>query len=254
VAKGDNLQRTEDDVHVFTRLYGAIDADKGSKTVSCPFCDQALGSRGNNVVLLRRDRVQKGQERLEILVCSLKEKEISDVVPVLQEAFPQCNITSRVLQKSELRGFELKTSKNLDFVVVVHRNEGRALLTDRNGFYHDVLGSAWQLTRGNVLVVLTRTETKGGAAELFDMQLLQSLSNQGDQPTIGAISACGRVLTWETSPSGPQLQQLQQLGEKAYFREPLGVVHGIPVSWAKSPAHLRSSAANASNSNWCNLL
>lgn len=253
VAKGDSLQRTEDDVYVFTRLHGSIDADKGSKTVSCPCCEQALGSRGNGAVLLRKDRVLKGQERLEILVCSLKEKEITDVVPVLQEAFPQSNVTPRVLQKAELRGFELRTAKVPDFVVVVHRNEGRALLTDRNGFYHDVLGSAWQQTWGNVLVVLTRTETRGGAADLFDVQLLHSLSNQGDQPTIGSLSACGRVLTWETSPSGPQIQQLQRLSEKAYFREPPGVVQGIPVSWAKSLLAHKASAGG-SNSNWCNLL
>mmetsp|Transcript_54194 Transcript_54194/g.86155 ORF Transcript_54194/g.86155 Transcript_54194/m.86155 type:complete len:275 (-) Transcript_54194:144-968(-) len=252
VAKGDNLQKTEDDVHIFSRLHGSIDADQGSKTVSCPCCDLALGSRGNNVFLLRKDRVVRGPERLEILVCSLKEKEITDVAPVLQEAFPQSNVISRVLQKAELRGFELKSARVPDFVVVVHKNEGRALLTDRNGFYHDVLGSAWQQTQGNVLVVLTRTETRGGAAELFDAQLLQSLSNQGDQPTIGTLSACGRVLTWENSPSRPQIQQLQRLSEKAYFREASSVVQGLPASWTKPLP--KSSAASNSNFFGCNLL
>lgn len=246
---GDNLQKSEDDVHVFNQLHASVEI-QGGKTVVCPCCESALGSRGNNVFLLRKERVVKGQQRLEILVCSLKEKEISEVAPVLQEAFPQSNVTPRVLQKAELRGFELKPTKpNPDFVVIVHRNEGRALLTDRNGFYHDVLGSAWQQTRGNVLVVLTKTEQKGGAAELFDGQLLQSLSTQGDQPTIGAISACGRVLTWETSPSKPQIQQLQFLSEKAYFREPGTFVQGIPVGWAKSPPK-----AAAASSTWCDIL
>jgi hypothetical protein len=248
VATGDNLQKSEDDVLVFSRLHCSPDM-QATKTVSCGFCGSALGSRGNNAYMLRKERVSRGNDRLEILVCSLKEKEISEVAPVLQEAFPQSNVTPRVLQKAELRGFELKPMKpHPDFVVVVHRNEGRALLTDRNGFYHDVLGSAWQQTRGNVLVVLTRTETKGGA-DLFDVQLLQNLSTKGDQPTIGAISACGRVLTWESSPSKPQIQQLQLLSEKAYFREPPSVVHGIPVGWAK-----RNVSKADANASWCSLL
>jgi hypothetical protein len=250
VATGDDHQADEGDVHVFRRLHDNVTLDKASKTIVCPCCEQAFGSRGNNNFLLRKGLVVKRQERLEILVCSLKGSEITEVTPALQEAFPQCNVTPRVLQKAELRGFELRAPKpGPDMVVLVHKNEGRALLTDRNGFYHDVLGSAWQQTRGNVLVVLTRTESKGGATELFDAQLLRNLSTQGDQPTIGAISGCGRVLTWETQPSKPQLQQLQVLLEKAYFREPPGAVPGIPVSWIRVP---QKSAA--SNSNWCNLL
>jgi len=252
VATSDGHKHDEADVHVFNYLRDNIAPDKASKTVVCPFCEQALGSRGgNNTFALRKGLVvRRPQDRLEILVCSLKEREIQEVTPVLQEAFPNCNVSPRVLQKSELRGFELTTSVKTspDLVVVVHRNEGRALLTDRNGFYHDVLGSAWQNTRGNVLVVLTRTETKGGAADLYDAQLLRALSTQGDQPTIGAISTCGRVLTWESQPSKPQLQQLQLLSEKAYFREPPTIVQGIPVAWAKKPRK------SAEASNWCALL
>jgi len=255
VATGDGHQSDEADVHVFSRLHGSIALDKASKTVVCPCCEQALGSRGNNTFLLRKNLVAKKQDRLEILVFSLKDREIAEVTPVLQEAFPHCNVTARVLQKAELRGFEMRpTNPGPDLVVVVHRNEGRALLTDRNGFYHDVLGSAWQQTRGNVLVVLTRTEPKGGATELFDGQLLRALSTQGDQPTIGAMSACGRVLTWESQPSKSQLQQLQLLSEKAYFREPPAIVQGIPVAWSRVPQKSAMLGAQGSGSSWCSLL
>lgn len=224
--------------------------DQGSKTVMCPCCGQPLGTRGDGTFLLRKGLVLTRRDGLEILVCSLKANEIQEVTPVLQGAFPNCNVTPRVLQKAELRGFEMRIRPSPDLVVVVHRNEGRALLTDRNGFYHDVLGSAWQQTIGNVLVVLTRTEPKGGATELFDGQLLKSLSTQGDQPTIGAISACGRVLTWDSQPSQPQLEQLQLLMEKAYLRELPAIVKGIPVAWAKPP----KPGSGAANSSWCNLL
>mmetsp|Transcript_1268 Transcript_1268/g.3097 ORF Transcript_1268/g.3097 Transcript_1268/m.3097 type:complete len:276 (+) Transcript_1268:102-929(+) len=246
IATSESLLDTRDDVVLFNHLYGSASVDKGTKTVMCPFCEQALGTRGDNTFFLRKERVVKRLERLEILVCSLKQQEIAELTPVLQEVFPRSNITPRILQKAELRGFQLAGARpSPDLVVIVHRNEGRVLLTDRNGFYHDVLGSAWQLTRGNVLVVLTRTELKADT-ELYDTQLLRSLSTQGDQPTIGAISAVGRVLTWESSPSKPQREQLQMLTSKAYFREPPPIVQGIPGQWSGKPQK------NASN--WCNLL
>eukprot|EP00927_Polykrikos_kofoidii_P068512 TRINITY_DN63876_c0_g1_i1.p1 TRINITY_DN63876_c0_g1~~TRINITY_DN63876_c0_g1_i1.p1 ORF type:complete len:316 (+),score=42.86 TRINITY_DN63876_c0_g1_i1:131-949(+) len=244
----EGVTELRDDVIAFGELYGTAGTttrpDKGAKTVCCPLCEQALGTRSDSSFLLRRDRVIKRVERLEIMVCSLKSQEIQELVPVLSDVFPHSNITPRVLQKSELRGIQLAPRPQPDFVVVVHKNEGRALLTDRNGFYHDVLGSAWQMTRGNVLVVLTRTELKADS-ELFDLGLLKSLSTQGDQPTIGAISALGRVLTWESSPSQPQLAQLKTLTSKAYFREPPTSTQGLPGTWVKIPK---------ASTNWCMLL
>lgn len=236
VGTSDSLLEVREDVVVFAHLYSPESGERaGTKTVYCPGCEMALGTRGDCQFLLRRDRVVKRMERLEILVCSLKQQEILELAPVLQEAFPHSNISTRVLLKAELRGIQLGGQRpSPDFVVVVHRNEGRALLTDRNGFYHDVLGSAWQLTRGNVLVVLTRTEPK--ADDLCDQHLLRSLSTQGDQPTIGAIGALGRVLTWELSPSRPQFRHLQVLTAKAYYREPPAAAQGIPGQWSRQQA------------------
>lgn len=247
IATSEGLVDARDDVFMFNHLY-IEDVNKGNKTVCCPSCEQALGTRGDNVFLLRKERVQKRLDRLEILVCSLKQQEISELTPLLREVFPHSNITARVLLKAELRGFQMQGLRPMpDFVVVVHRNEGRALLTDRNGFYHDVLSSAWQQTQGNVLVVLTRTQPKADA-DLFDTQLLRSLATQGDQPTIGAISALGRVLTWESAPSKSQLQQLQRLTAAAYFREPAVMAAGIPGNWSKR------ATTKVAASTWCNLL
>eukprot|EP00929_Paragymnodinium_shiwhaense_P112083 TRINITY_DN80342_c0_g1_i1.p1 TRINITY_DN80342_c0_g1~~TRINITY_DN80342_c0_g1_i1.p1 ORF type:complete len:279 (-),score=47.20 TRINITY_DN80342_c0_g1_i1:213-1049(-) len=242
--------RDSENVLVFSQLYGSAGAEKASKKVQCPCCQEVLGARTDTVFMLRKERVMSRAERLEILVCSLKPQEIQDVTSVLSDVFPHSNITPKVLQKSELRGFQLAARPLPELVVVVHRNEGRVLLTDRNGFYHDVLGSAWQLTRGNVLVVLTRTELKA-ESELYDGALLKSLSTQGDQPTIGAISALGRVLTWESSPSKPQREQLQTLTSKAYFREAPVASQGIP--WKALPPN-KMAGPTASNSAWCMLL
>lgn len=248
IATSEKILESRDDVVVFSQLWGSTDADKGNRTVMCAGCAEALGTRGDSTFHLRRDRVIKRLERLEILVYSLKQQEISELTPVLRDVFPNSNITPRVLMKSELRGFQVPASRmGPDLVVVVHRNEGRVLLTDRNGFYHDVLGSAWQLTRGNVLVVLTRAEPKA-SAELYDMQLLKALSTQGDQPTIGAMGALGRVLTWESAPSRSQLEQLSMLTAKAYFREPPPQAQGIPGQWSKQPVK------QAASTNWCMVL
>ena len=37
----------------------------------------------------------------------------------------------------------------------MHKCEGRVFLTDRNGFYDDVLANQFQSTKGNVVIVLT---------------------------------------------------------------------------------------------------
>eukprot|EP00930_Biecheleria_cincta_P047924 TRINITY_DN33320_c0_g1_i1.p1 TRINITY_DN33320_c0_g1~~TRINITY_DN33320_c0_g1_i1.p1 ORF type:complete len:310 (-),score=71.18 TRINITY_DN33320_c0_g1_i1:40-969(-) len=263
IATSDALSETRDDILVFSQLRkasssppGSSSASGDSRTVQCLDCGTAVGTRTDSSFLLRHDRVEQRLERLEILVCSLKQQEISELSPVLREAFPHSNVRPKVLQKAELRGFQLTGLRpEPELVVVVHRNEGRTLLTDRNGFYHDVLGSAWQQTQGNVFVVLTRTEPKA-EDDLFDRSLLGSLSTQGDQPTIGAISELGRVLTWGNSPSAAQLQQLVSLMTRAYFREPGPPnAQGIPSQWIRVPskAHHAQAGQNASAA-WCALL
>eukprot|EP00971_Amphidinium_carterae_P105347 2086181-Amphidinium_carterae.1 len=75
------------------------------------------------------------------------------------------------------------------------------------------------------------------SSELYDQPLVENLSTKGDQPTVGALAAQGRVLTcaasravlcetivivlfllsrWESGPSKPQLAQLHALASKAY--------------------------------------
>jgi len=250
VSTSEFLLDAREDAAIFGRLYFEDRGDKASRTLPCPYCEQGLGTRGvDGTFVLRKDRIMRRPERLEVLVCSLKQQEVTEVSPVLQEAFPHSNINTRILLKAELRGFQLSGLRPMpDLVVVAHRNEGRVLLTDRNGFYHDVLGSAWQQTRGNIVVILTRTEPKVDG-DLYDAQLLKSLSTQGDQPTVGTLSALGRVLTWDSSPSKPQQRQLQLLTTRAYFREPTVPVNGIPGNWApKKPQPKLTAAA------WCSLL
>lgn len=256
IATAEDLQAPppkgqQDNTFVFARLHGGGDSDKaaGSKTVTCPCCGQALGSRANTGFQLRQDRLRR-RDTLEVVICAMKDADIQEVSPIVRELLPQSRVTPRVLVKSELRGFQFGQKTPVpDLVIVVVRNEGRVLITDRNGLFHDVLGSAWQLTVGNAIVVVTKTPPKGSPSDLFDSQLLRALSTQGDQPTVGALSACGRVLTWEGAPSAPQRRQLRSLLESAYFRAlPTANVNGIPSQWLpKKPSKANSSA-------WCSLL
>lgn len=48
-------------------------------------------------------------------------------------------INVEVVPKSALRGFKLGIRRNLDCVLLVHKSEGRLFLTDRNGFYNELL-------------------------------------------------------------------------------------------------------------------
>ncbi|CAE7224581.1 unnamed protein product [Symbiodinium sp. CCMP2456] len=241
IASSEGFVEARDDSFVFRSLQPG--GGEAAGRVVCRECDQALGFRSDGLFFLRKDTVEQRAEKLEVLVCSLKLQEISDVSPVLADIFPYSSVQERLLQKAELRGFASLPGKP-DFVVVVHRNEGRALLTDRNGFYHDVLGCAYRQTRGNVLVVLTRAEPKA-EADLFDKVMLRSLSTSGDQPTIGVLSGLGQVLSWGTAPSATQLQQILALMTRAYFREPGQASVGIPASWTKM---------SKSGSTWCALL
>lgn len=224
---------------------------QGRKTLVCPHCEHPLGcEEADKTFLVRKDKVKRRQKELDVLVAGLKEQELADTASLVRSLFPNSTVTQRVLKKAELRGFEFtEVKKRVDFVVVVHRNEGRVLLTDRNGFYNDVLGSAWRQTCGNVIVLLTKKATPAADA-IFDQSFLQALSTQGDQPTMGALGLLGRVLMWDSSPSEFQLRQLRQLLIKAYGREkPVksDEAAGIPSNWLTPPRQKSSSV-------WCNVL
>lgn len=251
IATADSLESSQGEALTFRRLRISDTEGREAKTIACPWCEASLGrGRGDGFSVLRRDRVVKRPDGLEVLVCGLKEQDIVSFKPVMQSSFPEVTLTTLVLKKAELRGFQLNNPSlrfGPDLVVVVHRNEGRVLLTDRNGFYNDVLASAWQHSLGNVAVVLTRADA-GPDGSLYDRPLLQSLSEEGGQPTVGVLGGLGRLLTWGTAPSPHQIAQLGYLATKAYCREPAVPTKGVPEHWVKKPP------PKANSSVWCNLL
>lgn len=58
-----------------------------------------------------------------------------------------------ILTKSTLRGYQT-SNNNYDIAILIHKCEGRIFITDRNGFYTDLLAAHFLQTKGNVLICL----------------------------------------------------------------------------------------------------
>mmetsp|Transcript_121809 Transcript_121809/g.279126 ORF Transcript_121809/g.279126 Transcript_121809/m.279126 type:complete len:201 (-) Transcript_121809:200-802(-) len=181
-----------------------------------------------------------GDDPVSILVMSLKEREMKEVETLFSsfEAFGSCTVATKLLQRSQLRGFKWEDAQRHQLVVIVHRNEGRVLLTDRNGFYNDVLAQAWKHCGGHVLLILTKAPVDN---ELFDEKLIRNLADGGGQPTTGVLSDMGRVLTWDSEPSKEQQKHLASLVTSAADGEdPMAAHEGfldkLPPDWTKVDA------------------
>ena len=65
---------------------------------------------------------------------------------------PNLTFTEEVLTKGILRGYQ--PVQKYDVAILIHKCEGRIFLTDRNGFYTDLLAAHFLNTNGNVLILL----------------------------------------------------------------------------------------------------
>ena len=99
---------------------------------------------------------------------------------VNDEGLPEIEWTEEILQKSTLRGYTLPDTKEKpDVVVLVHKCEGRVFLTDRNGFYNDLLVDCWTQTQGNVIILLTGNRNQVGLEEIVNSDVIK-LAQHGD--------------------------------------------------------------------------
>lgn len=64
------------------------------------------------------------------------------------------SIAKHTVKKCDIQTFELKDDS--DVTVILHRNEGRLLLTDKNGFYDSLIRQQFAVKR---TVRLTKTAT-----------------------------------------------------------------------------------------------
>ena len=111
---------------------------------------------------------------------------------------PGIEITEETLTKAKLRGYQ--APDNYDITILIHKGEGRLFLTDRNGFYNDLLTHEWSKTKGNVLIVLTANRTSVPPDKIVNGDV-QTMATQGDQPTLLLFDAKKRIFTWNKVPS-----------------------------------------------------
>jgi len=73
------------------------------------------------------------------------------------------------------------TASPTDIVILVHKCEGRLFLTDRNGFYNDLLASSFQKTGGDVFIALTNNKSSPvkGTDDLVNNDV-DTMANAGD--------------------------------------------------------------------------
>ena len=76
-----------------------------------------------------------------------------------------------------------KDSQGFDLAIIVHKSESRLLLTDRNGFYNDVLTELTEVTQRKPLLILTHNKKPLKDDQLINDEI-DTLANQGDQPTL----------------------------------------------------------------------
>jgi hypothetical protein len=113
--------------------------------VRCKFCSNTVGLKKDLWFGIRQHVVVN--EIVSVGILSLKPVKIDCInIPGVVVAFEQ-------LTKATLRNYVCTAKYHT--AILVHRCEGRVLLTDRNGFYTQLLAAQFHSTKGNVIIVLT---------------------------------------------------------------------------------------------------
>lgn len=151
----------------------------------------------------------------KVAVFSFDRRELKVVTKALRQglAGDNCEVLARPLARSKLKGLCLDDGPEggpprYDLCIVVHYNEGRALLLDRDGLYNDFIHEAFRVSRGNVFVVLSNANTENETA-LASPRVVSALSDGGGQQSVMAFHGSRRFLTWLKTPTDYQLSHFR---------------------------------------------
>ena len=100
--------------------------------------------------------------------------DLQDSLSNRKSARPGIEISEETLTKAKLRGYS--SPDGYDITILIHKCEGRLFLTDRNGFYNDLLTHEWSKTKGNVLIVLTANRTPAPPDKIVNNEI-QTMAN-----------------------------------------------------------------------------
>ena len=109
--------------------------------------------------------------------------------------------------KSKLENYKPKSTA--DGCILIHKIQGRLLLTDSNGLYHDLILRLLEVTEGNTLIILVFDEEQQQNTPmnvsftanemnnfltpfyqnfLYDSELIDTLANKGSQPSVKILA------------------------------------------------------------------
>ena len=223
-----NIRIEDNRHHCDLNLHGEHDVYE----IYCFTCNSQLGIRLKNSnwiastkIVTRRDR------RLHIHLLSMNEPELGRVEAMLHTLFenlpkileeqheaagaPEIVITREKLTNDGLRGY--KCAAQGDIALLVHKCEGRVFLTDRNGYYNDVIPSVFQQFRGEFLLLLSNNA--GVLAEdALASDDVRTLASEGGQPTLLLLNAKKRIYTYKREPSAWQKQKLAHRMLESVFK------------------------------------
>ena len=86
-------------------------------------------------------------------------------------------------------------------MILVHKSEGRLFLTDRNGFYNDLLKESNEITIGFTIIILTNNRSKLLPNSLITDDI-NIAATKGDQPLLKKYSEKDQIQVW--NKNGPQ--------------------------------------------------
>lgn len=98
---------------------------------------------------------------MKINIASLKQSHIEKVKPFLLGSLEDLGVkyefTSEILLKKNLRNYKLDKKSNSEehnISILIHKVDGRLLITGKSGIYEDYIKSKFQFYSGNFLLLL----------------------------------------------------------------------------------------------------
>ena len=94
------------------------------------------------VFILSKKKYEVKPYSLNLCLYSLSDKLINEFLPEVEVACKRLELpfklTRNTLKKAELQAFK-EGPPGIDTAVIIHKNEGRLLLTDENGLYSSLI-------------------------------------------------------------------------------------------------------------------
>lgn len=190
-----------------------FEADTASFHVACSNCSSLIGIKvvgprdQDSLYYLPQSKFKIKPYKLSVSLFSTSDKLLGKFSEEIDIACAKlclpCTVAKTKVKKSQLKSAAFKDES--DVSVIVHKNEGRLLLTDENGLYDALIRQQFAAKRrlssadGNLLLVIYDETISDSFLDcdtdnmsFYDMLLqhstIDTLTGPGRQPLVGALS------------------------------------------------------------------